>query len=455
MDLAARRERRVILSVPPRHGKSELCSKYTPAWWLGTFPDQKVLLASYEASFAATWGGKARDLMEEFGPELWNVKVSGDSSARDAWKLEGFEGEMVTAGAGGALMGRGAHLIIVDDPIKNHEVAASPTYQESMLEWWDSTLSSRTEPGAVILLVMTRWGENDIAGKLLARMAEGGETWKEIRLPALAEEGDPLGRAVGEALWPERFDREWMESRRANMIPYWWASLYQQRPAPMEGGQFKRSWFRSFRTIHEEGTYELLGEGKALKKIVKQDDCWRFATMDLATSLKERADYTCLAVWAVTPDKDLLLLDVIRERVEGPDHIKLARRVMGRWRPAYIGIEKAGFQLAAIQAARKDGLPVRELKADRDKLARSLTISAFYEGGRVYHPLRADWLPAWESELLTFPNSEHDDQVDVASYAGQLVARRPTFLLDQVKDRLVLRHQREEKARADAAAAWY
>lgn len=221
---------RVIVEMPPRHGKSELISRFLPAWYLGTFPARRVLLCSYEAGFAASWGRRARDLLLEFGPQLFGARVREDARAAERFELE-RGGAMVSVGIGGPLMGRGADLLVIDDPLKNAEEARSERVRERHWEWFQSTAYSRLEPGAVVVVVMTRWHEHDLVGRLLSAQASGGERWVRVRLPALAEAADPLGRSEREALWPARYPRAALEQIRGVLSPYFWAALYQQRPS--------------------------------------------------------------------------------------------------------------------------------------------------------------------------------------------------------------------------------
>lgn len=225
--LAAGRLQRLMIFCPPRHGKSELCSKYLPAWYLGTFPDRRVMLASYEATFAASWGRKARTLIEEHG-RLFNVSVSTSSSAADNWEVAHHGGGMTTAGIGGPLTGRGCHLMVVDDPVKNAEESLSPTVREKHWDWWQSTASTRLEPGASALVMMTRWHPEDLAGRILQE--QPGE-WEVVNLPALARFDDLLGRSPGEALWEARWPRAVLERTKANVDAYWWNALYDQQPS--------------------------------------------------------------------------------------------------------------------------------------------------------------------------------------------------------------------------------
>lgn len=241
--VAAGRIQRLMVQCPPRHGKSMLCSQFFPAWYLGTYPDRRVILTSYEADFAASWGRKARDVLTEHGPELWGVTIRDDSSAANRWDIEGNTGGMQTAGVGGPVTGKGAHLLLIDDPVKNDEQARSPTYRERAWEWYRSTAYTRLEPGGAVVLVMTRWHRDDLAGKILAQAADTGEKWEVVRLPAIAEENDQLGRAPGKPLWPARYPLDVLERIRATTEAYWWACLYQQDPAPEGGAEWPETYF--------------------------------------------------------------------------------------------------------------------------------------------------------------------------------------------------------------------
>ncbi|MCH7584918.1 MAG: phage terminase large subunit [Acidobacteria bacterium] len=421
-ELVSDRGERLLVAMPPRHGKSELVSAYLPAWYSGSHPDRRVILASHEADFAASWGRRVRDILEEHGQALFGVTVRADSAAAHRWDIAGHRGGMITAGVGGTITGRGADLLIIDDPHKSAEEVQSLTHRERVWDWYRAVARTRLEPGANIVLIQTRWHEDDLAGRLLAEADTAGEKWEVLSLPALAEADDPLGRALGEPLWPERFDLDELAAVRRSMGSYWWAALYQQRPQPLGGGIFKRDWFRYYRTAG--GAYRLLQpDGSATH--VSAADCVRFCTVDLAVSTKTSADFTVVATWAETPNKDLLLLDRVRQRLEGPDQVPLLRRVYEQWSPSFIGIERVGYQLTLIQEANREGLPVRELTADRDKISRALVAAARMDAGTVYFPAGASWLGEFEDELLAFPSGRYDDQVDVLAYAAIQLVNRP------------------------------
>lgn len=224
--------------MPPRHGKSELVSVFLPAWWLGDRPDDRVILASYESDFAASWGRKVRDVLDEYGPSLFGVNLRADSQAAHRWDIEGRRDGRICAGVGGAITGRGANPLIVDDPVKSPEDAQSDALSSKVRDWWRGVARTRLEPGGAVILVMTRWSEGDLAGRLLAE--QQGERWEVLNLPALAEEDDPLGREPGQPLWPERFDLADLEATRRALGSYLWTAFHQGHPAPLEGIIYRR-----------------------------------------------------------------------------------------------------------------------------------------------------------------------------------------------------------------------
>jgi len=233
----------LVIEAPPRHGKSELISHYLPAWYLGTHPDRQVILTGYESSFARTWGRKARGLLEEWGEALFGVRVRGNLRAANDWGLEGFRGGMLTAGAGGPLTGRGAHLLIVDDPIKNSSDACSEVLRDRLWDWWESTASTRLEPGGCAIVIATRWHRDDLSGRILQLNDREPGLARRLHLPALAEADDVLGRAEGAPLWPERWPRDRLETMRRHKSLEWWNAMYQQNPGRGEYSLWPDNYF--------------------------------------------------------------------------------------------------------------------------------------------------------------------------------------------------------------------
>lgn len=431
--VATKRSRRLLITMPPRHGKSELASRYFPAWYLCLWPFRRVILASYGAKFASQWGRKVRDLIEDIGGSLFGVTLREDTRSADEWEIAGYAGGMQTCGVGGPLTGKGADLLIIDDPIKNAEEANSDVYRDKTWDWYTSTAYTRLEPGGSVVLIQTRWHEDDLAGRILERAKESQERWEVVNLPALAGESDPLDRSPGEPLWPERYGAIELDQIRRTLGSYQFSALYGQSPTPDEGGLFRRSWFRYWSPTPG---YYLLGPDR---RSVRIEDCRRFLTVDLAFSLKKEADYTVISAWAVTPQQDLIWLDMHRERMEAHVLNPSIRAMSERHGADYVGIEKVLGQSLIVHGARMDGMTVRSLVADTDKITRSIPAQVRMENGQVYFPSRHPDLDAIEHELLTFPRGTHDDIVDTLSYAAADVQRfgapyRPEAVAVEVKD---------------------
>jgi predicted phage terminase large subunit-like protein len=421
---ATERDARIKVEVPVRHGKSELISHWFPVWYLPIFRG-RVVLSTYSDTFSAHWGRRARNSLQEHAQEL-EVDVSRDSRGAHEFELTGGGG-MLSVGREGGLTGRGANFLLIDDPIKNREEADSPTIREKVWDFWTSTARTRLEPGAAVVLIMSRWSRDDLSGRLEAR--DPG-AWETIRLPAIAEEGDVLGRAPGEALWRWRFDEAALALAKKEVGSRDFAALFQQSPLPDEGALVKKQWLRYFREREDAFVLET-PEGE---RRIPLDKGLRFATVDLAVSQKTTADYFVIGSWHLSPARELLLLDIVRARLEGPDQIPALRRTMSRFDLSYAAIERAGYQLALIQDARRQGLRVRELGLSgierQDKLARATPFAVLCESGQVYLRLGAPWLGDYETEILEFPGAAHDDQMDVSGFAaieaGKGIYARPT-----------------------------
>lgn len=418
---------RLIVTMPPRHGKSELISRYLPAWYLGTFPDRQVMLASYEATFARSWGRKAREALTEHGPWVFGVSAADEPRAADWWMVAQHEGVMVTAGVGGALTGKGAHLLIIDDPVKNAEEAASEVIRQKHWDWWQSTASTRLMPGGAAILVMTRWNEDDLAGRLLA----DSDDWQLLNLPAIAEDGDQLGRAVGEPLCPELFDGMALERIRLQSGSYFWVAMYQQRPAPPEGFMFKRQNLRYWRMEVNDigGIQQRLyvlhdGENKGTRRFDAAPTP-RFQTVDAAMSEDEMADYTVVATWAVTEHKDLILLDLERRHFEEQGVTEFLAAANDKHGRPPMWVERFGAGRNPLAALMRAGRPVQQIPVEAgtqtDKITRAFGAIALTERYKLFLPHGAEWLGAYENELASFPHAKHDDQVDVTAYAARLI----------------------------------
>jgi predicted phage terminase large subunit-like protein len=406
--VAAGNQSRVEVFAPPRHGKSELL-KYFVAWHLGRFPDKTVIVASYNDDLAADFGRAVRSILNAHGKELFGVELAADSSAVNRFQIANHAGGLYAVGVGGSMTGRGADLMILDDVIKSDVEALSETTQRRHWNWWRSVVLTRLHPDAAIVAVGTRWSVDD----LLGRLADSG-TFDVVRLPRLAEDDDPIGREPGDALWPAMFPSDVLKTIRTEQGGFWFSAMYRGIPEPVSGNMFPRDLFREYTETAE--SYQLSGT------TIPTEDCVRFAIADTALSDKRTADYTVVAMFALTPKSELLLLERWRGRYSGPEQVKLMRRVCDEWNPAYLGIEAATPGLHTIQEL-QDTLPIRLLKPQGSKVARATTAATYLEQGKIWFP-KKPWRDEWDAELVTFPHSKHDDQVDVLAYAALQIHKR-------------------------------
>lgn len=446
LDVAQGKVRRLLVQMPPRSGKSEFASANYPAWFLGTFPEKRVILASYEHDFAASWGAKARDRFAQWAPILWRLWVRRDSQAADDWQIAGHAGGMVCAGVGGPIAGRGADLLIIDDPVKNAEEANSETYRDRAWDWYRSTAYTRLEPGGAIVLIQTRWHEDDLAGRVLAEAAKQRERWEAISLPALAEENDVLGRAEGEALWPERYPVETLAEIRESIGPYWWEALYQQRPAAPEGALFKQDWWRFY-------------ADRDLPRDEAGEFCFDQVLQSWDMSFKDTDDssYVVGQVWANVGAR-IYLLDQVRERMDFAKTLEAVQSLSQRWPQATLKLVEDKANGPAVISALE--LKVRGLvpvKPQGGKLSRAQAILPLVAGGNVWlpNPQEQPWVEQFLAEARSFPVGAHDDQVDAMSQGLQefLSVRDPEPVKEVHEDPLT-RHVREEIERMDREAWW-
>lgn len=431
--LANRKIHKLLVNLPPRHGKSELISKFFPAWYLGNFPSHRIILSSYGASFATSWGKRVREIILEHGEKIFGINLSPISKSAGDFGIAENEGGMNCVGAGGPITGKGAELFIIDDPVKNDAEAHSQVYRDNLWEWFKATAYTRLEPDGIMVIIMTRWHEDDLCGRIInsdkIRLGniyddidsiEDGEdeVWHLIKIPAIAEDNDPLCRQPGEPLWKRRFPLKKLLDIKKTIGEYWFSALYQQSPSPLSGDVFKRSNFRYFKI---ENSIYILKSLNNKTKTFRKEDCSIYAALDLAATNSEKSDYTVAVIFAVTPDKDILILDVIREKVEASEHLNLLNNIYAVHKPLMIGIEAVQYQIVLVQEAIKLGLPAISLKADKEKRIRCLPMAARMQNGIVYFLENADWLGEFEKELLAFPNAKHDDQVDAFAYISVII----------------------------------
>lgn len=428
-DVAAGRLKRLIVTMPPRHGKSQLISRYFPAWYLGAFPDRRIILASYAQTFASKWGRAARNVLDQHGADLFGVTVDRNVSAAVNWTIAGHEGGMITAGVGGAITGQGADLLLIDDPVKNAEEANSSVYRESTWDWWQSTAYTRLEPGGACVLVQTRWHVDDLAGRLIRDMGDGGEPWRVLNLPAIAEAGDELGRAPGAALWPERYGVEQLATIRQAIGTENWLSLYQQKPVLEGGDKIKSSWFRYW---GQHGDFiRLFDQERSNFKTVAGSQFTKFIICDAAgssddvrASVRGKQSWSCSQCWLLSGSgraTTLVLLDQIRGKWEFPELMRRNREFINHHKPSWFGAEDEKTGRALNQSLKDQGYTIKPQKhGGKDKLTRASSLLVLLENGQVYLPAAADWLRDFESEYVNWTGHPDDqaDQIDPAAYAA-------------------------------------
>lgn len=408
--MAATRSGRLLLFAPPRHGKSQIVSHYYPAWYLLVNPTKRVILCSYEADFAASWGQKVRDTVNRWGA-LFGVKLRDDSKAKHRWEVVEFGGGMQTAGAGGPILGKGADLFIIDDPTKNAEEALSPTHRQKIWDWYLTTARSRLEPGASVVVTQQRWHTEDLGGRL-AKEEPGA--WTEVSITALAEPGDVLGRAPGAALWTERYDAPYLEGLRKTSST-WFAAQYQQKPLDLEGG-----FFRGLEKIR------ILDAAPTPDQFVRRVRAW-----DLAATEKQAGadpDWTVGALLGRHKDGTFWLLDIVRQRL-GPKGVRqlIRQTAEADGKSVPIRIEREGGasgKLAAFSIVTEElaGWSAAAVPAKAGKAERAEPWAAQIEAGNVCF-VRNGATAAVLDEHRAFPSGAHDDCVDACSLGFSQVAQ--------------------------------
>lgn len=423
---------RLLVIAPPRAGKSLLCSIWFSVWSLYKNADLKVVNAGYGDLFIREFSRQARALVRDNGG-LLELSLAADQRSQSRWSIEGHKGGLVAVGIGSPLTGRGADRLTIDDPIKNWEEAQSATTRQAHWDWYGSTARTRLQgEGSGIAVIMTLWHNDDLG----SRLKDSGR-YTVLHLRALAREDETLesvttcppeflvrwpgdtpatwSRPAGEALWPAKFSREWMEGTREEIGDIIFNALYQGEPAPEGGTLFHEPiprWERT--TIHDGARWKLDD------LLVDPRHCWTFATVDLAVTTKTSSDWTVAGVFAVTPDGDLLLVDGVRARVAPENHWGMLQPLVDRWKCKFVGVENSLHTTRLVQELARAGIPIRELRPDRDKFTRAIPAATRMANRHLWFPNEPRF-DEWVRELLTFPAAAHDDTVDVVAYAAQLI----------------------------------
>jgi len=396
--------KRVIINMPPRHTKSEFASYLLPSWFLGKFPEKKVIQCSNTADLAVGFGRKVRNLVgaEAYAKVFPEVSLRQDSKAAGRWATN-KGGEYFAIGVGGTVTGKGADLLIIDDPHSEQEAAAAqgnPEVYQKVYEWYTSGPRQRLQPGGSIVIVMTRWAENDLTGRVLAdsMKREKGEEWELIELPALLPSGKPL--------WPEFWSFEELAALKEELPVSKWNAQYQQKPTGEEGALVKREWWKIWG-----------GDRAPPCEFIIQS--W-----DTAFTKGERSDFSACTTWGVfykdenPQDAHIILLDAYQERLEFPELKERALMLYKEWTPDAFIVEAKAAGAPLIFELRRMGIAVSEYTPSRgnDKFVRLNSVTDLFKSGKVWAP-DMRWAHELIEQMAAFPNAVHDDLVDSSTQA--------------------------------------
>ena len=395
--------KRLIINMPPRHTKSEFASYLLPAWFLGRFPHKKVIQASHTAELAVGFGRKVRNLVDsdvyhEIFPDL---NLQSDSKAAGRWNTS-KGGDYFAIGVGGAVTGKGADVLIIDDPHSEQEAAiaaSNPDVYDKVIEWYTSGPRQRLQPGGAIVIVMTRWSQRDLTGQVLKAAAQrSGEDWEVIEFPAILPSGNPL--------WPQFWSFEELEALRNELPNAKWQAQYQQNPVGNESAIVKRDWWKIWEQDRPPACEYIL------------------QTWDTAFEKNNRADYSAGTTWGIFKnDEDygnsnIILLNTYRKRVEYPDLKRDVLAEYNTYEPDGVLIEKKASGAPLIYDLRAMGIPVQDYTPGKgqDKIARLNAVSDIIASGKVWVP-NTRWAEELVDEIAEFPSGEHDDLVDATTLA--------------------------------------
>jgi predicted phage terminase large subunit-like protein len=402
-EIASGKVKRLIINMPPRHTKSEFASYLLPAWFLGKFPNKKIIQCSNTAELAVGFGRKVRNLVgsEVYGEVFPNVALQVDSKAAGRWATN-HGGDYFAIGVGGTVTGKGADLLIIDDPHSEQEAAiasTNPEVYDKVYEWYSSGPRQRLQPGGAIIVVMTRWAKRDLTGRIVKSWIDkDGEEWEIIDFPAILPSGKPL--------WPEFWSLKELESLKLELPLSKWNAQYQQQPTSEEGAIVKREWWKIWEPE-------------------RPPNCdFVIQSWDTAFTKNERSDYSACTTWGVfymnenEEDPHVILLDALKKRMEFPELKETAYQHYMDWEPDAFVVEAKASGSPLIYELRQRGIPVQEFTPTRgnDKIARINSVSDLFASGKVWAP-PTRWAEEVIEEMAAFPNSEHDDLVDSSTQA--------------------------------------
>jgi predicted phage terminase large subunit-like protein len=438
MDVEQNVKNRIAVSMAPRMGKSQMISIYYPAWYLGRHPDHKVIVASHTADLAVVMARKVRNLIQspEYARIFPNTKIASDAKAAAQWNTT-QGGEYFAIGVGGALAGRGAHLIIADDPLSEQDIKAGNTNSlDNAYEWFSAGLRTRLMPDGKICVLHTRWHQRDLIGRLLkdSAMNEGGDSYEAFEFPAILNEGTENEKSI----WPEQWTLESLQQTRASMhhIMWQWYAQYQQNPTAAEAAIIKRDWIKWW-TRENPPPIDFMVQ-----------------SFDTALTTKDRSDFSVCHTWGTFTNEDdgtqnVILLNKVKGKYEFPELKKMAHEQYAEWEPDSVIVEAKASGQPLIDEMRRSGIFVQDFSPGKgqDKIARLNAVADMFASGHVWFPETA-WASQTVEEILAFPAGEHDDEVDTMTLALQRI--RKGGLL-----RLTTDHEDNEVFQRARRAAYY
>lgn len=405
---------RLLLTMPPRHGKSEIASRRFPAYALGRYPDLSIIATSYSADLASRMNRDVQRVIDDeayseifpgtrlYGKNIRTVASGAYMRNSDLFEVVGRRGVYRSAGVGGGITGMGGDVILIDDPIKDRAEADSPTIRNRVWDWYTSTLYTRLAPGGGIIVIQTRWHMDDLAGRLLEAARTGeGDQWRVVNFPAIAEQ-DETHRKAGEALHPARYPLEQLHAIRAAIGSRDWEALYQQHPAPDGGAIFKTEWLRFW-----------------LPKDLPQIFDRLCISWDMTFKAGDESDYVVGQVWG-RKGADFYLLDQVRARMGFTATLAAFRALADKWPQAQRKLVEDKANGPAVIDSLRHAVPgIIPVEPDGSKIARAHAVTTFFEAGnvRIPHPSVCGWVSEYVAELTGFPAAAHDDQVDATTQA--------------------------------------
>lgn len=387
----------LVLSCPPQHGKSLTVTETFPSWYIGKNPDKRCIIACYNDDFAGKFGRRNKSKIEEVGSFVFDIKLT-KSSDRDM-EVANHDGSIITRGIMSGITGNAGDLIIIDDPIKNRQEADSVTYRERLWEEWQNSIKTRTQAGTKIIIIQTRWHEDDLSGRVI-REEKNVEV---VNIPVEAEENDILGRNIGDALCPEiGKDNTWLHSFKESYLKgaeggsRAWNALYLGRPTSAEGNIFKREWWQYYNKLPDN--IQLVG-----------------ISVDATFKDSDTSDFVAIEVWGKL-NGDYYLIDLIKKRMDFPDTLKAIRYMADKYPQRHsILVEDKANGSAIIAMLKHEIGGIVAITPKESKVARANAITGIVEGGNVYLPEYADFTGEFVEEFASFPNGVHDDMVDACT----------------------------------------